>query len=554
MSTQPSSIPAPEGVTARSASFRLDMDPEWNFIRHLIETGTISKAWDDRIRGLCQQRGQAVRPIGLLSKLGAIAEAALADALSRWCEKPRFRPIGHIEPFNQALNAPFLHAHSVCPVTVDGGAKALLMGNPFDDFARRAVEFSLREALPVHIATGAEIEELLASRSAPDSEEAQDLSALPNGSTSRWRDLAGDAPVIRRTQRLIGLAIGRRASDIHFEPGESAMTVRCRIDGLLHRLENLDISSATAVISRLKVMAALDLAETRLPQDGRISLAIGGREYDFRLASTPSHHGEGAVLRVLDRMDVKLDLDALGFSESVERQIAASIQEPNGIVLVTGPTGSGKTTTLYAALQALNDPSRKILTAEDPIEYALDGVSQLQVKPDIGLTFAGALRSFLRQDPDVIMVGEIRDRETAEIAIQAAMTGHLVLSTLHTNSAAGAITRLLDMGIEPYLLAPVLRLVVAQRLVRKVCVACHGEAKTPACASCSGTGFRGRSVVSEAIRVDDAVRTAISRSADESEIESIAGTTDALRRHAELKVQSGETTAAEIARVLSQQV
>ena len=348
-------------------------------------------------------------------------------------------------------------------------------------------------------------------------------------------DTGDDAPAIRLINGIIADAARNGVSDIHIEPYETGLVVRMRIDGVLRETLRMPPHVAPVVVSRVKVMARLDIAERRVPQDGRMGLSLGGKLLDVRVSTLPSRAGERVVLRILDKDNAGIDLDVLGMAPAVNTVLRAAISEPNGIVLVTGPTGSGKTTTLYAALRLLNDGSSNILTVEDPIEYAMDGVGQTQVNPKVGLTFAAGLRAILRQDPDVVMVGEIRDRETAEIAVQASLTGHLVLSTVHTNDAVGAITRMRDMKIEPFLLASTLRAVIAQRLVRRLCPSCRKPVQAQGsvssllgfdagaivyeavgCDDCSGSGFKGRIGVFEAIRIDDTIRRLINDGGDES--------------------------------------
>ncbi len=348
-------------------------------------------------------------------------------------------------------------------------------------------------------------------------------------------DTADDAPAIRLINGIIADAARNGVSDIHIEPYETGLVVRMRIDGVLRETLRMPAHVAPVVVSRVKVMARLDIAERRVPQDGRMGLSLGGKLLDVRVSTLPSRAGERVVLRILDKQNAGIDLDVLGMSPAINTMLRAAIGEPNGIVLVTGPTGSGKTTTLYAALRLLNDGTRNILTVEDPVEYAIDGVGQTQVNPKVGLTFAAGLRAILRQDPDVVMVGEIRDRETAEIAVQASLTGHLVLSTVHTNDAVGAITRMRDMKIEPFLLASTLRGVIAQRLVRRLCPSCRRPVQASAsvsallgfdtgavvyepagCDQCGGTGFKGRIGVFEAVRVDDTIRRLINDGGDEA--------------------------------------
>jgi len=350
-------------------------------------------------------------------------------------------------------------------------------------------------------------------------------------------DTSDDAPAIRLINGIIADAVRQGVSDIHIEPYETGLVVRMRMDGVLRETLRMPPHVAPVVVSRVKVMARLDIAERRLPQDGRIGLTLGGKLIDVRVSTLPSRAGERVVLRILDKDNAGIALDGLGMSPAVERLLRDALAEPNGIVLVTGPTGSGKTTTLYAGLKQLNDGSRNILTVEDPVEYAVDGVGQTQINPQVGLTFATGLRAILRQDPDTVMVGEIRDRETADIAVQAALTGHLVLSTVHTNDSVGAITRLRDMKVEPFLIASTVRAVLAQRLVRRLCPACRKPAAaegslaeslgvTPGtivheptgCAACGGSGYKGRIGLFEAVRVDDAIRRMINAGADEVEI------------------------------------
>lgn len=382
-------------------------------------------------------------------------------------------------------------------------------------------------------------------------------------------DTADDAPAIRLINGVIADAARHGVSDIHIEPYESGLVVRMRIDGVLRETLRMPPHVAPVVVSRIKVMARLDIAERRVPQDGRMGLTLGGKLLDVRVSTLPSRAGERVVLRILDKDNAGIDLDALGMPPRMRALIDAAIHEPNGIVLVTGPTGSGKTTSLYAALRLLNDGSRNILTVEDPVEYAVDGVGQTQVNPKVGLTFAAGLRAILRQDPDVVMVGEIRDRETAEIAVQASLTGHLVLSTVHTNDAVGAITRMRDMKVEPFLLASTLRAVIAQRLVRRLCPACRrpvpaGGTVAPllgiapdaivheagGCADCAQTGYKGRVGVFEAVRVDETIRRLINDSGDEAAIARHAfAAGDTLAMAARRLVEQGVTTPVEAVRV-----
>ncbi len=386
------------------------------------------------------------------------------------------------------------------------------------------------------------------------------------------KDLASEAPIIRLVNMFITRAVESRASDIHIEPFEDELKVRYRIDGVLHDIETTPKRLQAAIVSRIKIMAKLNIAERRLPQDGRIRLRVGENELDLRVSTIPVLYGESVVMRILRKEGIVIDLDLLGFPPDTLRRFNQLISKPNGIILVTGPTGSGKTTTLYGALDKINSPDKKIITVEDPVEYQLKGVNQIQVKPQIGLNFANTLRHIVRQDPDIIMIGEIRDLETAEIAIQSSLTGHLVFSTLHTNDAPSALTRLLDMGVENFLLSSTIRGILAQRLVRVICPACkekdsaltdseelklfglpedqvlyHGRG----CAQCAQTGFYGRTGIFELLVIDDDIRKLVLKSADANQIRDSArraGMKTLLEDGAE-KIKAGITTLSEVLRV-----
>jgi general secretion pathway protein E len=382
-------------------------------------------------------------------------------------------------------------------------------------------------------------------------------------------DSADDAPAIRLINGIIAEAVRQGVSDIHIEPYESGLVVRMRADGVLQERLRMPPHVAPVIVSRIKVMARLDIAERRIPQDGRIGITLGGKLVDVRVSTLPSRAGERVVMRILDKDAAFISLDLLGLSQHTQEILAEALRQPNGIILVTGPTGSGKTTTLYAGLQQLSDGSRNILTVEDPVEYAVDGIGQTQVNAKVGMTFAAGLRAILRQDPDVVMVGEIRDRETAEIAVQAALTGHLVLSTVHTNDAIGAITRMRDMKIEPFLLASTLRAVIAQRLVRRLCEYCREPAAAnrdisallgietgtviyhpKGCDACQNSGYRGRVGVFEAVRIDDTVRRLINNGDDEEAMaDYVFAAAPSLNAAARDIVLSGLTTAEEAVRI-----
>ena len=385
-------------------------------------------------------------------------------------------------------------------------------------------------------------------------------------------DLASEAPIIRLVNHLFARALDLNASDIHFEPNEAYLNVRCRVDGIMTRIERLPVRIHTAVASRLKLMAKLDIGEKRLPQDGRINYQIGSKQLDMRVSTLPGVHGESVVLRILDRSDTTVDLSRLGMPDNVLTNYQGVISQPHGMILITGPTGSGKTTTLYATLEKINSERQKIITVEDPVEYQLEGITQIQANASIGLSFAAGLRSIVRQDPDILMVGEIRDHETAEIAIESALTGHLVFSTLHTNDAAGAVTRLQDMGVEVYLISSSLLAIQAQRLVRRVCTDCAethflsedeaivleiGISSCPkiqrgkGCERCGHTGYRGRVGLYELLMMSDAIRHHIASGADANIIrdEAIIEGMKTLREDAIEKLKAGLTTPEEVVRV-----
>ncbi|MEE9328973.1 MAG: type II secretion system ATPase GspE [Parvularculaceae bacterium] len=407
--------------------------------------------------------------------------------------------------------------------------------------------------------------------------EDEDLSALAEGlpKTADLLESENDAPVIRLINALIAEAVKTKASDIHIEPYEKALSVRLRIDGVLREILSLPARMTPVLTSRVKVMSRLDIAEKRVPQDGRISLSLGARTVDVRVSTLPSRFGERVVMRLLDKEQAKLDLDTLGMPRATLERFKKLLAQPNGIILVTGPTGSGKTTTLYGGLTLLNNPGTNILTVEDPVEYALDGIGQTQVNAKVGMTFAAGLRAILRQDPDIVMVGEIRDVETAQIAVQASLTGHLVLSTVHTNSAVGAVTRLRDMGVEPFLLSSTLAGVMAQRLVRRLCPSC----KTPhradpaekkllglagseeisifqpkGCGRCNETGYEGRIGIYELILADGTLKQLIHDSAGEQALADHAfAKTDSLADCGFGHVLEGTTSLEEVLRVVQQE-
>lgn len=493
-------------------------------------------------RALVVQAESGERLDSIVTRLGLLSEQALCDHLASVSAMPLARPelLRDPMPLDHPFSADFLRDIRAVPIARDDHLVCVAVVDPFDPFVEQAFGFAYGGAIERVLARASDIEAVI-ERLCHTGTDPLDINETAEiGDIDRLRDLISDAPAIRAVNRLITEAVDAQASDIHLEPNEDSLTVRYRIDGLLRQVALLPLAMRGSVVARIKVMAGLDISERRLPQDGRLRLAVRGHEIDLRVATAPSIHGESVVMRILDRSNLKLEFGALGLDAALAVRFREAIHRPHGIVLVTGPTGSGKTTTLYAALSELNRVERKVLTAEDPIEYRLPGVIQTQVQPGIGFTFASALRSFLRQDPDAIMVGEIRDVETAQIAVQAALTGHMILSTLHTNTAAGAMTRLIDMEVEPFLLSSVLTGIMAQRLVRRLCLHCR-EAYAPepdllratgitadvlyrpgACVACHGTGYTGRIALFEFLPVSDDIARLILRRADAREIEDTA--------------------------------
>jgi general secretion pathway protein E len=476
------------------------------------------------------------------------------------------------------LSQRFLREKRVFPFESEPGAIMLAVAAPADPETVRAVEVALRKLVTIAVATADDIETALAASLA--AEPADDtLSAEPTAggdNLDELRDLAQGGPVVRAVDDLLRLAVEQRATDLHIEPFGNTLQTRVRIDGLLKAVPAPPMIMAKGLLSRIKIMAGLNITERRLPQDGRARIVINGAEIDLRVATMPTMSGEGVVIRLLRKGSGVVALDKIGLSERDEQIVRNTLQAPFGMVIVTGPTGSGKTTTLAASLSVINEPTRKILTIEDPVEYQIPGINQTQVHPTIGLTFASALRSFLRQDPDVIMVGEMRDGETAHIGVHASLTGHLVLSTLHTNTAAGAITRMIDMGVESFLLASSVRAIIGQRLVRILCGDCKqphqlttadlaqdvryatlgfqaGEIlhKPNGCEWCGFTGFRGRKGVFEVLEVTPRVRSAIGPKTDAVDLEKVArgeGMTT-MTEDGVAKCRAGLTTIDEVFRV-----
>ena len=471
----------------------------------LIRAQGLPEGEAEHVRALSGQAEET--PDQLFSRLGLMSEADIAATYAEAAGIPLITEADpEAEPAFDALSRDFCTAARCAPIRLEDDAALVVLADPFDEETLGALFFALG---PVRAAVApAGLIERLNHRG--EAAAGERLGADWADDAERLRDMASAAPIVRLVSGLIAEAVERGASDIHLEPGPRQAIVRQRVDGVLRETGRLGAAEAIAVISRIKVLCELDIAEHRRPQDGAARLPVAGRNIDLRVSIVPTDHGESLAIRLLDPMGGARALDQLGFAPELAGTLAAALDRPNGLVLVTGPTGSGKTTTLYAALRRLAAGDRKILTVEDPIEYRLDGVSQSQINPAIGLDFAEALRSFLRHDPDVIMVGEIRDAKTARTAVQAALTGHLVLSTLHTNDAPGAVVRLIDMGIEPFLVASTLAGAFAQRLVRTHCARCGGHG----CSACHNTGFMGRTVVGEGFLVDDELRALIRQGGD----------------------------------------
>jgi len=532
----------------------------------------------ERARRVAVESGQRLDAV--LVQLGLISERTLADAFAQLLQLPTAGPTRFpVEPvLPERLRAKFLRKVRALPVAIEDDRLVLAMADPLDDFTARSAAVATGLPVVIEVAVPIDLEAALNRlypETAPIRMDEMGEGAEPmEEDAERLRDLASEAPVIRLVNQIVAHAVETQASDIHIEPLEDRLRLRFRYDGVLHEAEAPPKRLAAAIVSRIKIMSHLDIAERRLPQDGRLKLAVRGLDVDFRVSTMPSLHGETVVMRVLDRNAVEFHFAKLGLPDAITAKLKELFDLPNGMVLVTGPTGSGKTTTLYTGLSSLDSVARKIVSVEDPIEYQLGGINQIQVKPQIGLNFATLLRSIVRQDPDVIMIGEIRDLETAQIAVQASLTGHLVLSTLHTNSAAATVTRLKDMGLEDYLITAVLKGVLAQRLVRRLCQHCtRSEPALPeivrrftldkrtdrrpimlnhpvGCAHCRHTGYRGRLAICELLLPNEEIERLIFSGADHVAIER-AGVAAGMRTMFDAgidSVLSGITTIEEVVR------
>jgi general secretion pathway protein E len=563
----------------------LDLTVDDRVAKLLLERGSLRQADLTRVARMQAEFGGGERLARLLVRLGMVAERDAAAALSAVLRLPlaeaKHYPAAPVRDAAPSLR--FMKESLVVPIGCSGGALDVAMADPQDDAAARALELACRRGVARWVGTPSDIDAAIerlygdgrsrmariVAHAAPGEARTED------GEAELLRELASDAPAIRLVDLILQRAAECGASDIHLEPCATRLRLRLRIDGVLQEAEAPPAQLAAALASRVKIMAGLDIAERRLPQDGRMSVRVQGKQLDVRVATAPTQHGESIALRLLNRDAVQLDLASLGFGARELAALNGLLAAPHGMILVTGPTGSGKSTTLYAALSHLNTPALKVITVEDPVEYRLEGLNQIQVRPAIELSFAAALRSIVRHDPDVIMVGEMRDLETARICVQSALTGHLVLSTLHTNDAASSVTRLLEMGVEDYLLTSTLSAVIAQRLVRLLCRHCRrAHAPLPAalarewrgappeardrplyravgCERCAGTGYRGRSAVLELMPMSERLRGLVLAHAPASDI--AAAARDAgmrtMREDGLARALAGLTTLEEVLRV-----
>ena len=551
----------------------------------LVERGRLNpESLEQALR--LQQAEPGTRIGELLLRLGLVTALDIAQTLAAQLDLPLMAAADYPEfpLLEERVSTRFLRETHTLPVAEDETGVAVAMVDPTDAFAVDAFRVLTGRVVAVRVAARddfeAAFERLYGSGRTAMGQIVEDIESVDahdvNGDVQHLKDLASEAPVIRLVALVIRRALETRASDIHIEPFENRLIVRYRIDGVMHEVESPPRRLSAAVISRVKIMANLDIAERRLPQDGRIKLRIQGKEIDLRVSTVPTMHGESVVMRILDKGGVPLDFALLGFEPDLLAKFNEVLLRPHGILLVTGPTGSGKTTTLYTALSKLNQPNVKILTVEDPVEYQMEGINQIQVKPHIDLTFANALRSIVRQDPDVIMIGEIRDLETAQIAVQSALTGHLVLSTLHTNDAASSVNRLLDMGMQDYLLTSTLIGIQAQRLVRTLCRECRRAYRVlpevaaetglsrfveagsevnvfepVGCEACAHTGFIGRVAIMEIMPMSDGLRSLVMHHANSGELQkqAVAEGMMTMYEHGLRKVLAGTTTLEEVLRV-----
>ena len=550
----------------------------------LIERGKLDRTNLERALRV-QESDRKERLGSILMRTGFAAERDVIEALSVQMSLPivQISDYPELPVMEERVSVRFIKESRALPLSEDEDQLVLAMVDPLDGYVLNAFRLVTGRAVVPRLAVPSELdaafERLYGTGKTSMDQIVGDAQTRDDDTGSedlqQLKELASEAPIIRLVSLIISHALEARASDIHIEPFENRLIVRYRVDGVMHEVESPPRRFSAAVISRIKIMASLDIAERRLPQDGRIKLRIQGKEIDLRVSTVPIMHGESVVMRILDKSGTALDFATLGFDPAVLSRFQQVLMQPHGIVLVTGPTGSGKTTTLYTALDKLNNPDIKILTVEDPVEYQMEGINQIQVKPQIGLTFANALRSIVRQDPDVIMIGEIRDLETAQIAVQSALTGHMVLSTLHTNDAASTINRLLDMGMDDYLLTSTVNGILAQRLVRTLCSHCR-EAhvalpevveemqlnrytdaspvrlyRAVGCAECGNTGYSGRVSIVELLVMSDAIRSLVMRHVTSGEVrqQAITEGMQTMYENGLSKAVAGVTTIEEVLRV-----
>lgn len=537
-------------VSLAPSAHETSAEPDWSaYGQLLVQAGKLNAR--DLERALLAQREMGGALDTVLVSLGLVSEVDAAQALADHLGLPLVQVAVFPEEIPELPDLPqgFLRSHHVLPLRLSERQLVVAMRAPYDGFTIKALRLATGLTVRAAVGIGSEIDAALQRQSDDEADESGDAVLGMDGDAGDFvehlRDLASEAPVIRHVNAIIARVIDLRASDIHLEPFEDGLHVRYRVDGVLMPGEVIASQQGAAVSSRVKLLAHLDIAERRLPQDGRIKTRVKGRELDLRVSTLPTVWGESVVMRVLDRASVRLGLEDMGFSSDTLERFRELLERPHGILLVTGPTGSGKTTTLYAALAKLDSSTQKIITVEDPVEYQLEGINQTQVHAQINLTFANALRSILRQDPDIIMIGEMRDGETAQIAVQSSLTGHLVLSTLHTNTAASAVVRMQDMGVESYLITSTVNGVLAQRLVRCLCPHCRapqqpdegllqrtglGRFLQPGapiyqavgCEACRGSGYQGRTGIHELFVIDEELRSAILRGSDASSLHALA--------------------------------
>ena len=554
------------------------------FIDTLIAQQSLRENDLNKVTKIREQMQESGLPL-LLVRLGLCSEKDVANAMATVTGLPIVKPEEYPDTpvLPEQISLRFLKEFHLVGIAADENKIVIALIDPENSFVVQSLRLICDTEIELRIGVLSDIDKAIESQYDEGKSQMGQITGNLDANEAlddieHLKDLASEAPVIRMVNLIFQRALESKASDIHFEPFEGVLIIRLRIDGVLQKIEGPPASATAAVISRIKLMAKLNIAERRLPQDGRIKIQMQGKEIDLRVSTTPTMYGESVVIRLLDKESVVFDFASLGFEESNQQQFIEVLSKPHGIILITGPTGSGKSTTLYTALSKLNTPERKIITVEDPVEYQLNGVNQIQAKPKIGLTFSSALRSIVRQDPDVIMIGEMRDLETAKIAVQSALTGHLVLSTLHTNDAAGALARLLDMGLDDYLLTSTVNGILAQRLVRKLCMHCrkpyqplaevvrekglsrflkNGELtlyQATGCKECGDIGYSGRLAIIEFLVMNDAIRKMVMEHKESGLIqeEAVRGGMLSIYQDGLAKAVKGLTTLDEVLRVATE--